>query len=78
MAVSQKKRRNNMKVKDGWHRVYGHDVYVEDGRVLRGTTVDGQNTTYPYRWNRNCFVNVFGISFDSFRSGMRRNTIEMK
>lgn len=38
-----------MKVKDGWHRVYGHDVYVEDGRVLRGTTTDGQNTTYPYR-----------------------------
>lgn len=67
-----------MKVKDGWHRVYGHDVYVEDGRVLRGTTTDGQNTTYPYRWNGNCFVNVFGISFDSFRSGMRRNTIEMK
>ena len=27
-------------VKDGWHKVYGEDVYVENGKVVRGVTKD--------------------------------------
>ena len=27
-------------VKDGWHNVYGEDVYVENGKVVRGVTKD--------------------------------------
>lgn len=30
-------------VKDGWHKVYGLDVYVEDGVAKRATTGDGVN-----------------------------------
>lgn len=36
--------------KDGWHTVKGYDVYVEDGKVVRGTAGEGVNyrTVYPY------------------------------
>ena len=27
-------------IKDGWHKVYGEDVYVENGKVVRGVTKD--------------------------------------
>lgn len=30
-------------VKDGWHKVYGRDVYVEDGIVKRATTGEGMS-----------------------------------
>ena len=39
-------------VKDGWHKVLGHDVYVENGGVTHGkrVTEDGQTLAiYPYR-----------------------------
>ena len=70
------------KVKDGWHTITGYDVFVEDGRVVRGTAGSGYNlhTVYPYRYNRGlrCWVNVSRqISVDALRAGIRRETMGM-
>lgn len=39
-------------IKDGWHKWGSYSLYVEGGRVLRGTT-DGWDakTVYAYKWN---------------------------
>ena len=37
--------------KDGWHIVYGQNVYVEDGKVVLGTTKHEKNTAL----NERCF-----------------------
>lgn len=36
-------------IKDGWHKVYGENVYVENGKVVRGVTKDanGSEKTCP-------------------------------
>lgn len=36
-------------VKDGWHRIAGYDVYIENGYIKRGKTDDGQRPLWPYR-----------------------------
>lgn len=79
------------KVIDGWHAICGYNVYVEDGRVMRGVS-GGQNptTTYPYRthyeWHddiggkkrvANGWDNCSGITVDAFRAGVRRGTVNM-
>lgn len=70
------------KEKDGWHNFYGNDIYVEDGKVLRGNKGSDFSyvTVYPYRWdsNRNCWINVSGITVAAFRAGIKRGTIELK
>lgn len=41
--------------KDGWHIVYGKNVYVENGKVVFGTTKGENNsevTCYPYEYNK--------------------------
>ena len=72
-------------VKDGWHSVDRYDVWVEDGKVLRGVkrtiSDDGSGTLYPYRWMGkpyNCFTNVSGISLSALRSGLKRGSIIMR
>lgn len=67
-------------MKDGWHKVYGEDVYVENGRVLRGTTGSGPayRPTYPYRWTGNGYTIDTGITVDALRAGMKKGTIAMK
>ena len=40
-------------VKDGWHVVKGYNVYVEGGKILRGTKKDSNGQlvpAYPYKW----------------------------
>lgn len=37
------------KIKDGWHRICGADVYVENGRILRATKNGGTEPAYPYK-----------------------------
>ena len=64
-------------MKDGWHTIMGYDVYVEDGKVLRGTKDNGQLPAYVYRagkrgWELDCVVSVA-----AFRAGVRRGTIRM-
>lgn len=38
-------------IADGWHKWGTYDLYVEGGRVLRGTTGEGASyrTVYPYK-----------------------------
>lgn len=36
-------------VKDGWHKIAGYDVYVENGYIKRGTKDNGQLPAWPYR-----------------------------
>lgn len=41
-----------MKIKDGWHIIKGYEVYVENGRVIRGVKEDingGEIPAYPYK-----------------------------
>lgn len=41
-----------MKIKDGWRRIKGFEVYIEDGRVIRGIREDvngGRYSAYPYK-----------------------------
>lgn len=74
-----------MKVKDGWHRIAGYDVIVEDNCVIRGaiTTRNAWGYTdisvvYPYRIGKNGgFSNCTGITFAGFKSGVYRGTICM-
>lgn len=70
--------------KDGWHVVYGKNVYVENGKVVLGTTKDRNNsevTCYPYEYNKdyNCWVNISGeVTLPAFRAGCKRGTKCMK
>lgn len=70
--------------KDGWHVVYGKNVYVENGKVVFGTTKDYNNcevTCYPYKYNKdsNCWVNISGeVTLTAFREGCKRGTKCMK
>lgn len=63
-------------VKDGWHKVYGYDVYVEDGKVNRA--ISNGVTAYPYR------VSKYGgwdidthMTLDALRAGLSRGTMIM-
>lgn len=63
---------------DGWHTVYGMDVFVEDGRIVRGVIIgrDGSRVTaYPYRYDREAgnWVNQAGrVTLNAFRKGYPR------
>lgn len=42
-------------IKDGWHKVYGEDVYVENGKVERGIKKDMNNSEvpcWPYEYDK--------------------------
>lgn len=64
--------------KDGWYTVCGYEVYIEDGKILRGISSDHQKPTWVYRhaktdgWDRE-----EAITPDAFRAGVRRGTIDM-
>lgn len=71
------------KIKDGWHKLAGQDVYVENGYVLRGMEPDhsglGLRPTYPYEpaknggWDR-----VYGGALAStFTVRVKRGTLIM-
>lgn len=66
---------------DGWHKIQGYDVYVEDDKVKIGTTGYGfdYKPIYSYRWNKklNCWIKCFDLSVAAFSAGVRRGTIEM-
>ena len=65
------------KINDGWHIVSGYEVYVEDGKVLRGLSSDKQRTVYPFRAVRDGWDNDSGLTVAAFRAGVRRGTITM-
>lgn len=72
------------KIKDGWHVVYGENVYVENEKVIRGIKKDGNNsevTCYPYEYNKDqdCWVNVSGkVTLSAYRAGRKKGTKCMK
>lgn len=67
-------------MKDGWHIVCGYSVYVEDGKILRGTSGKGNSmtTTYPYRRSRyGGWDNESGVTVNAFRAAYRRDNMRM-
>ena len=65
-------------MKDGWHTIMGYDVYVEDGKVLRGTKDKGQLPAYVYRaCKRGGWELEYAVTVAAFRAGVRRGTIRM-
>lgn len=68
-------------MKDGWHIILGYDVYIENNKVLRGTLGEGSTyrTTYPYKWDKThrCWIKNTGVSINSFRNGVKRESIVM-
>lgn len=71
------------KINDGWHKIAGYDVYVEGGRVLRGTKTDYNGyevSAYPYRRNARYggWDNCSGLTVSAFSAGVRRGTIDLK
>ena len=69
------------KISEGWHKLCGYDVYVEDGYVVRGVTDDwkqGLRTTWVYRASKYGGYDSAGkVTVDAFRAGVRRGTIIM-
>lgn len=69
------------KYRDGWHKIAGHTIYVEDGMVKRGICGPSWSPVpcYPYRWSRklHCWCNE-NMTVDAFRAGIRYGTVAMK
>lgn len=67
------------KGKDGWHKVYGYTVWVEDGWAVRGLSGDGQRPLYIYSVSKNAgYDRRDGVKLDALRSGMNRGTMVLK
>ena len=63
--------------KNGWHKVFGDDVYIEDGKVIRG--LKSGKTCYPYEYSKkdDSWINVSGkVTLSAYRSG-RKKRVEM-
>lgn len=57
---------------EGWHFTRsGLSYLVEDGRIVRGVSSDGQRTLYPYVWDKSlrCYNQV---RLYARRSSLRR------
>lgn len=67
------------KIKDGWHTICGHDVYVEDGFIIRGIKQSGQDklTAWVYRSAGHGWSREDRITPDAFRAGWKRGTIRL-
>lgn len=69
-------------MKDGWHSISGYDVFIENGKVMRGTLGSGTNyrPVYPYKHflGDRGWYNVSGqIIANAFRYGVKRGFIIM-
>ncbi|MCD7772911.1 MAG: hypothetical protein LUH08_02505, partial [Ruminococcus sp.] len=71
-------------MKNGWTRVKNDvmeaDVYVEDGKVLRGTNIDHTQALYPFKWYKSfhAWLNVSGVKYDTFRKGFKEGRYSLK
>ncbi len=64
--------------KDGWHKICGYNVYIENDKVLRGTKSNGTLPAYVYRRvNERTWSHEENITVNAFRAGIRRGTIRM-
>lgn len=70
-------------LKDGWHKVYGEDVYVENGKVERGIKKDMNNSEvpcWPYEYDKKLggWVNITGeVTLSTYRAGLKKGTKRM-
>ena len=59
-------------IKDGWHKVHEKDVYVENGKVVRGVTKE-------YSEDHGCWINISGeVTLPAYRAGYKKGTMCMK
>lgn len=64
------------KIQNGWFMVYGYEVMVDEGKVVRG--MRSGRAVYPYTacktggWDKNT-----GLSLAAFRARMARGTAAM-
>lgn len=67
-------------MKDGWHVVCGYEVYVEDGKIVRGMKNHGSSKVAAYVYRR-CKTGGWNISYQvtpsAFRSGYKRGTVDL-
>lgn len=59
-------------MKDGWHKIKGYEIYVEDNCVMRGIKYDYNNipvAAYPYKIVKDGYSNTTGVNVSTFRSG---------
>lgn len=65
-------------MKDGWHRLQGKDVYVENGKISRGCKHD-YTPAYIYRWNKQyrAYIREYNVTPAAFVAGLRRGTIAL-
>jgi len=61
------------KIKDGWHTICGYDMYVEDGKIIRG--VEDSQTVYVYKSVKDGYTSACPVKVSTFRSGMARGTM---
>lgn len=67
-------------MKDGWHVVSGYNVYVENGKVLRGTLGEGitLRPAYIYRASRyGGWDKEEAVTVGAFRSAVNRGTMKL-
>ena len=69
--------------KDGWHVLGGNDVYIENGKIIRATKADINNSEVPaavYRWDTqyNCYIKEMPITPSAFLSGIKSGKISIK
>lgn len=65
--------RNEVILKDGWHKVGGCDVYVEDGYCVRGYGRYIYKACKTGGWDR-----VDAVKPDTLRQGFKKGTYTLK
>jgi hypothetical protein len=59
------------KMKDGWHKIQGYEVYVENNKVIRGLKENGTLPAYPYKTAKDGgWDNAAGVSVSTFSKGV--------
>lgn len=69
------------KVKDGWHKVCGREIYTEDGVITRAMKRDRNAGLVPaFTYRRNAKWGGWDseeMTIEAFRAGLRRNTVDV-
>lgn len=66
-------------VKDGWHKVYGYEVWVEDGWAVRGLSRDGCRPLYIYAVAKDGELDRRdGVRLAALRKAMARGTMVLR
>lgn len=60
-------------MKNGWHKIKGYEVYVEDNYIIRGIKYDCNGypvPSYPYKRNKNKrdYDNITRVNVSTFKN----------